>query len=239
MCKIKTQTKPTKPKENDMSTLTKITIAATVAAATIAISTSAIASTDTTVTASVISSITAENFPTSVDFPDVDATTLQSTPQTNVTSNINLYDNDADSTIQVTTTGNHAAEAGLSNITPGQLVITENNAATTGLAEAKMIPISMVCTPCYASGDPQPSAIGFTPYGAAGTAAGGTGDAVVSDASGTRVISITNQYSSVDACTGAGATQMSCTISLGPTAGYAADAGSYTGTISQTFASVI
>lgn len=99
----------------------------------------------------------------------------------------------------------------------------------------------MTCTPCNLDDNTTAaSAIQFSPAGNTATGAGSNAnETVASYAGGVRVVHIRNatdaEYTTQAACTNSTGTPATCTFQTGPTTGYEAEGGSYSGTLTQLY----
>ncbi len=185
-----------------------------VAAASIAagLSMNAVAATVTTnITATVDSNLTITNVPTSVAYGNITPTDIQAAADSNTTNNIEFYSNEAGKGIQVVTTADKIAPAGV-NVTEGHAVIAIGTPSAAN--PTQMISISMQCTPCD----------GGTPLTFSALTAADTG--------GARTVTIPAANATHLACNTEAA---SCTFKLGPTTGYLASKGDYTGQLQQVY----
>lgn len=195
-----------------MQVKNKVMLAVAAAGITAALSITATAATVTTnITATVDSNLTITNVPTTVPYGNITPTDIQSTGDASTTNNIDFYSNEAGKGIQVVTTADKVAPAGVS-VAQGHAVIAIGTPSAANATQ--MIPITMVCTSCN-NGD----ALTFSPL-------------TTADAGGIRTVTIPAGNATHAACTAVAA---NCTFTLGPTTGYLASKGDYTGQLQQVY----
>ena len=230
----------------------KKTLAAVAIAAATTISMNAFAASadvTTTLSAVVETGLTVNNIPTSIDFgTNSPATFASGTGVASTASNVQIYTN-ANDGVRVSVTSSNVANTGsTTGSTPdGQAVMLLSGGSND--TQTDMIPVKMVCTPCNLNANATTAdAIQFSPAGNATTGAStgnSTYETVVSDTGGTRVVTLTDggadaQYTTAAACgvDGAAGTAGNCTFTAGPTTGYEAADGSYSGSFVQTYSDI-
>jgi len=224
----------------------KIVTAAIIAAATVTAGAAFAADTDTVttaITATVQNEVHVSGITTAWDLGTVTADALQATGGiTQTDSNVQMWTNADGATgldVQVQSAKSAPAGTGIDALPQGQAVIAVGT--PDGNNADAMVPVTMTCTPCNLTNNTTVATpIQFSAAGNTATGAGSNAnETVTSDTGGTRQVQIRNatgaEYTTQAACTTGTGTAASCTFQAGPTTGYEAEGGTYTGTLTQLY----